>query len=1590
MSIIAISQTSYTWLSTAATSNWNTNTNWSPNGIPLSTDNVTIVNSTSTPVLPGNTSVNNFTMTSGSIDLGSSTLTINGTSVFTAGTMSNGTVAPVGASVTFIATTFNTAVSAICASVTINGGTFNSTTSIEKTGAANNTGSGGATFNGATTITNSGTTILRMANTTRDIYNQPVTFTNTGTSYIDVGYGAATGTQLNDNVTVNSTAGTGIRFGQGTGTVVLASGKTVTVGATGFSAGDLEFRNFTQTGSTAQSFTLTGTAIIYFETGTTFNGNVNAAAPQIFLNGTTFNGTATIEKTGATNNAGIGGNTFNGVTTLKNSGTAYFMTGNGNADVFNADVDLITTGTGILHLAYATATTSFNQNITVNATSSGPINFGSSSGLSTLAAGKTITVGALGFSGSSTLLLKNFTQTGSTAQALTLTGTSTLTIGSGSTFNGDVNFTSPQILLNGCTYNGTVIMQKTGAGSNTSTGNNTFNGTVAFTNSGSGFLRLANTNGDVFNQTLTLTNTGTGYIDIAYGAVAGSFLNDNVIVNSTGGTGIRFGQGAGSVTLAAGKTVSVGVTGYSGGDLEFRNFTQVGSTSQSFTLTGTAILYFETGATFNGDVTAASPQVYLNGTTFNGITFIEKTGATANTGIGGNTFNGITTIKNSGSANLISANTTADIFNNDLTLTATSTGLIYMGYTVSGTQFNGNIIVNSSSSGGIYFGNGAACGSTLAAGKTVSVGTGFSGSGTLQFKRFTQTGSTAQALTLTGTSILNLLSGNTFNGDVNFVAPQVYLSGTTYNGNVVIEKNGATNNGGTGGNTFNGTTILTSSGTGYLMTGNGSADSFNGDLTLNTTGTGQLYIGYATAAASLNGNVVVNCNNTGGISFGSNGGSATLASGKTITVGGSGFSAGTLLLKNFTQTGSTAQALTLTGTATLTVGTGSTFNGNVDFTSPVVLLNGCTYNGTGNFTRTGSAANQSTGGNTFNGVSTFSNTGTGVFYIDNTGNDLFNNNIIVNSTGGSDIRFGSSSGTATLASGKTITVGGLGFASGTLLLKNFTQSGGTAQSITLTGTAVLTIGSASTFNGDVTFTAPQIYLNGCTYNGLATIEKNGATNNASTGANIFNGTTIIKNSGAGIFYLGNSSADDFNSSATFIQTGAGALFPAYNSNGTFSGNISTSGTSTAITFASNTSGRVTIDGVTQAINGSSAFKPIIKRLTIASGGTLTLNVPVNISTGGDLTMSTGYISTTATNVLTLLDETVTSSIGNSSSYIDGPMAYMMSINGSSTLNFPIGKSSSWRPVTLSLTHNAATAYTYTAERFNSSAELFGYTLPGTVNKVSGYSYWDIARTASSSANLTSAVATLYYGSSGTDDHVMDYTGVTMCKSNGAGAWVDLTGVASANGNGLITTSSFTSFSKFTLANLIGGNNPLPVELLDFSAISSIGKVNVSWSTATEINNDMFSVERSTDGINFSKIGKVKGAGNSYSVLYYNFVDEQPLIGKSYYRLKQTDYDNQYSYSDIVEVDYSLSSSIKAYQNANNELQLNLSGYSANEQIKVNLYDMNGKLIFSEMINTDQNGNSNNAFLSVSDISSGIYNLSIVAKQQMSTQKLMLK
>lgn len=94
---------------------------------------------------------------------------------------------------------------------------------------------------------------------------------------------------------------------------------------------------------------------------------------------------------------------------------------------------------------------------------------------------------------------------------------------------------------------------------------------------------------------------------------------------------------------------------------------------------------------------------------------------------------------------------------------------------------------------------------------------------------------------------------------------------------------------------------------------------------------------------------------------------------------------------------------------------------------------------------------------------------------------------------------------------------------------------------------------------------------------------------------------------------------------------------------------------------------------------------------------------------------------------------------------------------------------------------------------------------------------------------------------------------------------------------------------------------LPVQFSDFQVVADNKATKITFSTAIEINNDYFSIERSDDGTNYETVGTIKGAGNSNVDQDYSFVDKNPLPGQSYYRVKQTDFDGAFNYSIVRSV-----------------------------------------------------------------------------------------
>ena len=493
------SQTSYTWNGSSSTA-WNTPVNWTPNGIPGSADNVTIVTGSNTCILNAAVSINNLILTSGTLDLGGATLTVNGvTAQFTSGTVQNGALTVTGATTTTFGNgpvTMNCIVNITSAAVTLKNTTFQNTTNITKTGATNDASSGNNIFNGALTMTGAGAGYLLMGNGNPDQFNSSATFNNTGSSNLYVAFNSSNnvfngvttfnntpvsntliyvsqnsaGTLFNNNIVVSSTSGLGVQFctGNATATATLSAGNTISVGAGGFSAGTLLLRQFTQTGATAQNLALTGTGSLNFGPSSTFGGNMTSSSPALILSGCTFNGTTNLTKTGPTGDWGTGGNTYNGVCSITNSGSSYLVMGNGTPDIWNNDVTFTDNGSERLLPCWASAGNQFNGNIYVNTSGSAAgVQFcgGNTTATATLAAGKTIQPGTGGLT-AGYLYLKQFTQLGNTPINLTATGTSVLYLGPNSNFGGAVTATAPDIWAQGATYNDVAVFTKTGGSSN--------------------------------------------------------------------------------------------------------------------------------------------------------------------------------------------------------------------------------------------------------------------------------------------------------------------------------------------------------------------------------------------------------------------------------------------------------------------------------------------------------------------------------------------------------------------------------------------------------------------------------------------------------------------------------------------------------------------------------------------------------------------------------------------------------------------------------------------------------------------------------------------------------------------------------------------------------------------------------------------------------------------------------------------------------------------------------------------------------------------------------------------------------------------
>lgn len=144
------------------------------------------------------------------------------------------------------------------------------------------------------------------------------------------------------------------------------------------------------------------------------------------------------------------------------------------------------------------------------------------------------------------------------------------------------------------------------------------------------------------------------------------------------------------------------------------------------------------------------------------------------------------------------------------------------------------------------------------------------------------------------------------------------------------------------------------------------------------------------------------------------------------------------------------------------------------------------------------------------------------------------------------------------------------------------------------------------------------------------------------------------------------------------------------------------------------------------------------------------------------------------------------------------------------------------------------------------------------------------------------------------------------------------------------------------------SSTLPVSLTSFTATLNNNKVILKWATSMEQNNKHFTIERSTDGINFNFLTRVNSAGNSNSSVNYQAFDYSPVDGINYYRLSQTDIDDRTSYNDIKSISYkskySFTSSLSYLSNG---IKISINS-SKNDNIRLRIFDFMGREVIKDI------------------------------------------
>lgn len=378
--------------------------------------------------------------------------------------------------------------------------------------------------------------------------------------------------------------------------------------------------------------------------------------------------------------------------------------------------------------------------------------------------------------------------------------------------------------------------------------------------------------------------------------------------------------------------------------------------------------------------------------------------------------------------------------------------------------------------------------------------------------------------------------------------------------------------------------------------------------------------------------------------------------------------------------------------------------------------------------------------------------------------------------------------------------------------------------------------------------------------------------------------------------------------------------------------------------------------VGQIISGNSVTT--FHNLKIDNSSTVGVILNKSVKVNASLSMDKGVMHTSSTNILIIGSIAVAQST-NDSSFVSGPVQK----NGKEAFVFPLGRGKKYAP--LSISASASSTNQFIAEYHNVNPDSL-YNLNNkdtTLDHLSRCEYWLLTNpSGGSNVNVTLSWGLRSCG-------ITDLSDLRVAEWNGT-QWTD-------QGNGSITgttakgtvmsSSSVSNFGAYTLASS-SIQNPLPINLLSFQADCDDNSNQLSWSTASEINNEYFSIEYSVNAEDWQVIGIVQGAGNSNSLRNYSFRHDNLLRpANSYYRLKQTDFNGQFEYSEVVGL-YNcrgkLSEVISVYPNPNKGIFKVMYSPNDSQEGVMNVFNSMGELVGSF--------SGNQSIIDLSDRPSGIY------------------